>query len=72
MIGVQRAARRTNRAAIWLIAIAGLLVFAGANAHLVYVAMTSQPECIAHSRLGEGGPHGRPLSAAKSACSPQP
>jgi hypothetical protein len=70
MIGFQRVTGRTNRAAVWLIVVAGLLLFAGANAHLVYVAVTSQPECVAHPRLDEGGPHGRLLGAAKSECSP--
>ena len=28
----------------------GLLLLAGANAHLVYVAVTSQPDCVAHVR----------------------
>ena len=43
------------RSRLWLAgrrrAAAGLV---GANAHLVYVAMTSQPDCVAHVRQGEG------------------
>ena len=31
----------------WLLVPAGLLLFAGANAHLVYVAVQSQPDCVA-------------------------
>ena len=49
----------------WLVVPAGLLLFAGANAHLVYVAFQSQPDCVAHVKdKGEGGSY----RAAKSAC----
>ncbi|MBX3598554.1 MAG: hypothetical protein KF874_13370 [Rhizobiaceae bacterium] len=49
----------------WVLVPAGLLLFAGANAHLVYVAFQSQPECVEHlkSADGDGG-----YRAAKSAC----
>jgi hypothetical protein len=43
-------------------------VLLAANLHLVYVATTSQPECVAHARTGEG--NGQQFSAAKSSCSP--
>ncbi|WP_246485533.1 hypothetical protein [Aminobacter carboxidus] len=49
----------------WLLVPAGLLLFAGANAHLVYVAIQSQPDCVAHSKAASDGPGYR---AAKSAC----
>ena len=42
---------------VWLLVPAALLVLAGANAHLVYVAYVSQPECVAHLKqtgTGEG------------------
>ena len=49
----------------WLLVSAGLLLFAGANAHLVYVAFQSQPDCVAHAKsAGDGGGY----RAAKSAC----
>ena len=32
----------------------GLLVLVAANAHLVYVAVASQPDCVAHLKAGEG------------------
>ena len=51
-----------------LIDLGPLLVFFAANAHLVYVAVTSQPDCVDHLRPGEHAT-GR-FSAAKSACSP--
>jgi hypothetical protein len=41
----------------------------GAHAHLVYVAVTSQPACVAHQKPGGSG--GQAFSAAQSACSPQ-
>ena len=56
--------RRRWKAA-WLLVPAGLLLVAGANAHLVYVAVTSQPDCVPH--LKEAGTSGS-YRAAKSAC----
>ena len=48
----------------WLLVPAGLLLFAGANARLVYVAVQSQPECVEHAKTtGEGS-----YRAAKSSC----
>jgi hypothetical protein len=55
----------------WIIAAAvaaGLLLLAGANAHLLYVALTSQPDCVAHVKPGETAGSGM-FSAAKSSCS---
>ena len=50
--------------------VGGLLAICAANWHLVHVATTSQPDCVAHVRLGEGsGKHGS-FSAAQSSCSP--
>jgi hypothetical protein len=61
-----------SRAAIrWLVA-AGLLLVIGANAHLLYVAMTSEHGCVAYVRPGEGGGPGGALSPADSSCTPQP
>ena len=49
----------------WLLVPAGLLLVAAANAHLVYVAVTSQPDCVPHLKeAGTGGSY----RAAKSAC----
>lgn len=48
----------------WILVPAGLLIFVGANAHLVYVAFQSQPDCVAHVKdAGDDG-----YRAAKSAC----
>ena len=42
-----RPRRRVSRKAlIGLLVAAGVLLFALANLHLVYVAVTSQPECV--------------------------
>ena len=49
----------------WIIVPAVVLVFAAANAHLVYVAFQSQPECVAHLK---GAGEGTGYRAAKSAC----
>lgn len=60
------AAGRT-RLIVSLAVAAGLLLLLGANWHLVYVAFTSQPDCVAHLKQGESRPGG--FSAARSACS---
>ena len=41
----------------------------GANGHLVYVAVTSQPDCVAHVRQGEGN-GGAAFQRRQSSCSP--
>lgn len=47
------------------IAAAGL-VFIGANAHLLYVAITTEPECVAH--LKAPAPETGQFRAAKPSC----
>ncbi|MGI6854567.1 hypothetical protein [Mesorhizobium sp. 1B3] len=49
----------------WLLVPVGLLLFAGANAHLFYVAVQSQPDCVEHLKAAGDGEGYR---AAKSAC----
>lgn len=57
--------RRRWKSAWMLLVPTGLLLVAGANAHLVYVAVTSQPDCVPHLKeAGTGGAY----RAAKSAC----
>jgi len=59
----------SKKAAIGL-AVAGLVVLVlAAIAHLVYVAVTSQPDCVAHFKQGDAR-HSDTFRAAKSACSP--
>lgn len=54
--------------ALWLVIAAGLGLVLGANAHLVYVAESSQPACVAHLRSGARRDG---FSAAQSACPPR-
>lgn len=51
----------------WLLVPAGLLLFAGANAHLIYVAFSSQPACVAHVKEKADSGSGA-YRAANSAC----
>jgi hypothetical protein len=64
--------RKTGRATFWLCLLiaSGLFLVAAANAHLVYVASSSQPACVAHLRQGEGSKGLGLFSAAQSSCSP--
>jgi hypothetical protein len=57
---------RPRKWLIWVGIAAGVAVFAGANAHLIYVSFTSQPDCVAHARTA--GTSGAPMQAANSAC----
>jgi hypothetical protein len=58
--------RRGGRRAFWLLLAAGLAAFlALANAHLVYVAVGSQPDCVPHAKAaGEGAA----FRAARPSC----
>lgn len=59
------AAPQRSRGWVWLGVALGLALLIGANVHLVYVAFTSQPGCVAHSKApGDEGTY----QAAKSAC----
>lgn len=60
------AARYKSRWLILALVAAGLLVFVLANAHLLYVAFQSQPDCVRH--LKEPASEGGQYRAAKSAC----
>jgi len=57
--------RRSTRLALIAFALVTIGVLLAANTHLVYVAFSSQPDCVAHLK-GEGE-HGT-YRAAKSAC----
>ncbi len=59
------------KSTIALLIAGGLVLLVGANAHLLYVAVTSQPECVAHVRHGEGNVADNSFSAAASSCSPK-
>lgn len=55
-----------TRLLVGLTIAAAAALFVGANIHLVFVALASQPECVTHARAGEAGPGA--FGAAKSAC----
>jgi hypothetical protein len=72
MSGAGAALRRMKtRPVVWAAVGAGLLLMLIANSHLVYVAMVSQPECVAHVRQGEGDAGQGKFSAARSSCTPR-
>ncbi|HTF77499.1 MAG TPA: hypothetical protein VK620_24830 [Bradyrhizobium sp.] len=72
MKGASAATRRVRtKAALWGAVGAGLLLVLIANSHLVYVAIVSQPECVAHVRQGEGSAKDGRFSAARSSCTPR-
>lgn len=54
------------RLAFWIGIVAATLLVIGANAHLVYVATQSQPDCVDHVRSGGAAPG--QFAAARSAC----
>ncbi|WMT76867.1 hypothetical protein [Bradyrhizobium sp. Ash2021] len=60
-----------TKSIVWLSVALGLIVLAAANAHLLYVAVSSQPNCVAHRRHGEGN-GATSFSAATSSCSSKP
>ena len=43
-------ARVPTRLKIWVLIGLGLGLLIGANAHLVYVAFASRPDCVAHAK----------------------
>ena len=51
-----------------LLAAAGVAIFLAANAHFLYVAVMSQPDCVAHNKEAGTGVAGATYRAAKSAC----
>jgi hypothetical protein len=64
--------RVRTRTVVGFSLLAAVLLLAGANAHLLYVAVTSQPECVDHAREGDAnkGQVQGSFRAAKSSCSP--
>lgn len=66
-----RQPRKRALTLLWvLFAAAVALVFVAANAHLIYVAATSQPACLAHLKHGQGDAARGQFSAAVSSCAP--
>lgn len=66
-----RQARFKRKAVLWIAVGLGLLFLVAANGHLLYVAITSQPDCVDHVRQGESDNSQNRFRAAKSACSPR-
>ena len=60
-----------TKVVVWAAIGAGLLLLLVANSHLVYMAIVSQPECVAHVRQGEGSAKDGKFSAARSSCTPR-
>lgn len=60
-----------TKSIVWLSIGLGLIVLVAANVHLVYVAVSSQPDCVAHVRHGQGNGTNS-FSAATSSCSSKP
>ncbi|MBP1887990.1 hypothetical protein [Sinorhizobium mexicanum] len=58
---------RVGRTGIALGIAFGVALVASANAHLVYVAVTSQPDCVPHRRVGETSTQ-TAFAAAQSEC----
>src|SRR5262249_37064366 len=66
--GGPMSARASKR--LWLLVGGALAALLAANAHLLYVAMTSHPPCVTHVRQGEGSVDRGLFSAAQSSCTP--
>ena len=57
-----------TRLRVGLLVAAGVLALLLANAHLVYVALTSQPDCVAHTKDGDSNRPAGTYRAANSSC----
>ena len=55
---------------LWLVLAVEIVAILAANAHLLYVAISSQPGCVAHVAQGEGSTEPGRFSAAESSCTP--
>ncbi len=53
-----------GRVLVTLLVVAVTALVIGANAHMLYVATVSQPDCVAHLKPGESGG----FAAARPAC----
>ncbi|WP_441228266.1 hypothetical protein AB7813_19235 [Tardiphaga sp. 20_F10_N6_6] len=56
---------------VWMAIAAALLLVLMANAHMVYVAFSSQPDCIDHVKRGTSAAEAGKFSAASSSCTPR-
>lgn len=60
-----KSAKFGKKAAISLVILSCALFF-GANAHFIYLATTTQPDCVAHKKSGASPDTG--FAAAKPSC----
>jgi len=51
---------------IYLLIVGAVLLFVAANVYLLFAAINSQPDCVAHVQVGHG--QAGAFGAAKSAC----
>ena len=67
-----RLAMHQNRHKVvwWLLTGSIALLVLAANAHFVYMAFVSQPDCVAHLRRGAVTSESGTFSAASSSCTP--
>jgi hypothetical protein len=59
--------RSRAKTLVMLVLLATALLFLAANAHLLYVALDSEPACVDHVKVGASGTEGS-FTAAESAC----
>jgi hypothetical protein len=57
-----------GRALAIAIVVGGLVLVFAANAHLIYLAFKTQPECVAHIKEAGSGPPGARYAPARSSC----
>lgn len=55
-----------TRSLVVTVVLAATLILAGANAHLLYVAFKSQPECVEHLKAPDSD--AKQFRAAKPSC----
>lgn len=65
--GADRSPWRVRVLAIAVVA-GGLAVVFAANAHLLYLAFKTRPDCVAHIREAGSGPPGARYAPARSSC----
>ena len=63
--------RDKTKLLLWGMIGAGLLLLLIANSHLVYLAVVSQPDCVAHVPPGGSAAKDGKFSAARSSCTPR-
>lgn len=57
---------KSGKRMAWVVVAVSCIIFFGANAQFIYLASTTQPECVAHKKTGSNPDKG--FAAAKSSC----